>query len=528
MELEYTYNNFYEMIEANAASHPDKTMLFIDDRKTTNREFLRKVDAFARFLEIAGVQKKERVALIAPNCEEFIIALFAITKIGAVAVPVNNMLKAAEYEYILNDCEASMLITSGKFAREVKALPLVTKVKRTVWIDGEVELDDQNIMFDEVLDTHPHKEEKFYLPLLDDLAVVIYTSGTTGNPKGAMLSYRNIFSNMIGAKIRFKITPRDRFIVYLPMFHAFTLTVMVMVPLYSKASIVIVRNLMPFSNIIKQTLLKRVTVFLGVPDIYNALIRAKLPWYFLWFNSIRVFISGASALSEDTLTRFGKVFKRAKMVEGYGLSECSPAVSVNLLEKQKMLSVGPAMPGYEVKIVDEEMVELPPGEIGELIVKGDCVMQGYLNRPEATADTIVNGWLRTGDMAKMDEEGYVYIVDRIKDLIISKGINIYPRQIEEQLMRLDYVRAAAVVGVSDPKNGEAPAAFIELEEEVDPASVTQEMVKSALKANLANFKIPKTVRVVDELPKNATGKVLKRVLKDQLRNGDTIISCHRS
>jgi long-chain acyl-CoA synthetase len=516
MTQSYPYQNFYEMIEANAASHPNRTVIFIDDHKVTNLQFLKKVDAFARFLEITGIKPKDRVALITPNCEEFLIAVFAVTKLGAVIVPINNMLKDVEYEYILNDCGAKLLVTSNKFIKSVGKLQETTSIERTVWVDQAPVLNDHNIMFDEVLDTHPHAEEEYVKPALDDLAVFIYTSGTTGHPKGAMLSYRNIFSNLVAAQELFNVRMKDRFIIYLPMFHAFTFTVMTMLPFFSKASMVIIRNLMPFSNILKQTLLKRVTIFLGVPDIYNALIRAKLPWYFLWFNSIRAFISGASALSEDTFTKFGKVFKRAAMLEGYGLSECSPAVAVNPLGRQKIGSVGLPLPGYEVKIVDDQMVELPVGEVGELIVKGDCVMQGYLNRPEATSDTIINGWLRTGDLGEKDEEGYIYIRDRMKDLIISKGVNIYPREIEEQLQNLDYIKAAAVIGIPDPHSGEVPVAFIELEEDQEPSGVTQAMVKSALKEKLANFKIPKTVTVVEELPKNATGKVLKRVLKEQV------------
>ncbi len=515
MDLSYPYENFYEMIVANAASHADKPLIFIDDIKTTNAQFLKKVDSFARFLEIAGIHKGDNVALIAPNSEEFVVTVFAVTKIGAVAVPVNNMLKEAEYAYILNDCDAKMLVTSNKFSKEVDSLMSITSVEKMVWIDEAPVLDDDNIMFDEVIDTHPHKEEKLDPIVLDDLAVIIYTSGTTGKPKGAMLSYRNIFSNLIAAKELFAVVPKDRFIVYLPMFHAFTFSIIVMLPIFTTASFVIVRSILPFSNIIKQTLLKRVTIFLGVPDIYNALIRADLPWYFLWFNSIRAFISGASALSEDTINRFGIVFKRAVMLEGYGLSECSPAVAVNPRHKQKILSVGQALPGYEVKVVDENMLEVPWGQVGELIVKGDCVMIGYLNRPEATKETVINGWLRTGDMAKMDDEGYIYIVDRIKDLIISKGINIYPREIEEHLMLLDYVKAAAVIGVKDPNSGEVPVAYIELEEGTDTEKITESVIKAALKSKMANFKIPKAVKFIDELPKNATGKVLKRVLKEQ-------------
>ncbi len=514
MRLDYPYQNFYDMLAAAASVSPKKTVIFIDDRKVSYKEFLHKVDAFARFLEIAGVGVGDKVALIAPNSEEFVISVYAVTKIGAVVVPVNNMLKANEYMFILNDCDAKLLITSQQFLKEVVDLPVTTKVQKVIWIDEAPKIDTNNIVFDEILETHRHGEESKGLSKLDDMAIIFYTSGTTGHPKGAMMSYRNIFSNMIAGSERFDVSPKDRFIVYLPMFHAFTFTVMLLIPLYNRGSFVIIPKLLPFSNIIKQTLLKRVTVFLGVPDVYNALIKAKLPWYFMWFNSVRVFISGASALSEDTLNRFNQKFKRATMLEGYGLSECSPVVSVNPMAKQKPMSIGLALRSYEVKIVDDEMLEVPLGQVGEIIVKGDNVMMGYLNRPEATEATIINGWLRTGDLGKMDSEGYIYIVDRIKDLIISKGINIYPRQIEEELMKLEYIKQGAVIGVKDPHSGEVPVAYVELEDEVDREVITSNYIKKDLKAVLANFKVPKHVVIVEELPKTATGKVLKRKIKE--------------
>ncbi len=517
MALNYPYKNFYEMIAANAASHPNKKVVFIDDEKVTNKELLHKVDSFARFLDISGLQAGEKVALITPNSLEFLVSVFAVGKLGAVIVPINNMLKQDEYEYILSDCQAQLLITSINFAKETKELGTTTPIKKTIWIDEAPVLDDKNILFGEVEYSHPSKESFHVNKELDDLAVIFYTSGTTGNPKGAMLSYRNIFSNLVGGSTLFEIRQKDRFIIYLPMFHAFTFSIMMLLPIYTRSSIVIIRKLLPFSNIIKQALLKRVTIFLGVPDIYNALIRAKLPWYFLWFNSIRVFISGASALNENTLNRYTEVFKRAKMLEGYGLSECSPAVCVNSLNFQKPYSVGKPLPGYEMKIVDEEMVELPFGEVGEIIVHGDCVMQGYLNNQQATDETIINGWLRTGDLGKIDEDGFVYIVDRIKDLIISKGINIYPRQIEEELMHLSYVKLCAVIAKPDVHSGEIPIAFIVLDDEVDKAEITAAKIKHDLKDTLANFKIPRSFHFVEDLPKTATGKVLKRVLKEQLR-----------
>lgn len=512
--MSYPHDNFYGMLSAAAAEKGSKTAIFIEDKSYTYRELLALCDRFARSLELICVTRGDRVALICPNGIEFVLAVFAISKLGAVTVPINTMLKSEEYRYILRDCEAKVLITGSKLSKEVASLcDDVESLRHTVWIDAAPTVDERHLVLEEILGEHVHPHGGVSPARLDDTAVIFYTSGTTGHPKGAMISNRNLFSNLIGALKRFDLDAKDRFIVYLPMFHSFTFSIMVMLPVFARASFVIVPSILPFSNIIKQTLLKRITVFMGVPDIYNALIRAKLPWYFLWFHSVRCFISGGSALSEDTLARFNALFKRSVMLEGYGLSECSPAVMINPIEKQKPLSVGLPLAGYEVKVVNDELIELPRGEAGELIVRGDCVMQGYLNNPEATAQTIQNGWLRTGDVAKVDEEGYVYIVDRIKDLIISKGINIYPRQIEEQLMLLSSVKLAAVIGVSDPSSGEVPVAFVELEE--DHRDVTPTLIKHQLKEHLAAFKIPKTITVVESLPKTATGKVLKRVLKQQ-------------
>ena len=210
-----------------------------------------------------------------------------------------------------------------------------------------------------------------------------------------------------------------------------------------------------------------------------------------------------------------KKFKRATLLEGYGLSEASPAVCMNTFKKQKAGSVGTALYSYEMKIVDEEMSEVHNGTIGDIIVRGDNVMQGYLNRPTATEETIDNGWLLTGDMGYMDDEGFLFIVDRKKDLIISKGINIYPREIEEVIDTYEGVSVSAVIGIADEKSGEVPIAYIELDEEVE--HLDEAGLKQHMREHLANYKIPKQLNVIAQLPKNATGKVLKRVLKDKLR-----------
>jgi len=515
--FDYKYNNFYEIIEKNSKKFPNKYVLFVGKQKTKNINLKQKIDSFARFLELSGIKNGDKVALIVENSEEFIVSFFAITKIGAIVVPINTFLKKDEYEYIVNDCDAKLLISSPKFASQTAELLENSKIEKIVWTDKYDKLDDKNYDFMEIAQNQEIHEQISKAPSLDDLACIIYTSGTTGKPKGAMLSYRNIFSNLISINQIIKLTHKDRFVVYLPMFHSFTLTATVLLPLYSVSSIVVIKSVFPFSNVLKQVLLKRVTIFLGIPTVYNALIKAKIPWYFMWFNKIRIFVSGGAPLNEKVFEDFKIKFPKATMIEGYGLSECSPVVAANRLELQKPLSVGPVLPGYEVKVVNEEMVELPLGEVGELIVKGDCVMKGYYKREDVTAETIVNGWLITGDLVRIDEDGYIFIMDRKKDLIISKGINIYPREIEEILYQLEELDAVAVVGEKNKATAdETPVAFIVFKDGYEK-SLNENDIKKYLKKHLANFKIPKNIYFVDELPKNATGKVLKRVLKQMIQ-----------
>lgn len=511
--MDYTFNNFYELITYQAKKRGKKVALFVDDEKITYQEILEAADKLAGFLSDKGVQKGDKIALFLRNSPEFVYTVFAASKLGAIVVPVNTFLKEDELGYILEDSGSSVLIASSIHDKVVNSSKASALCQCIVWEGDRSAQGEQHYTFSEALNarlTAEHRETA-----LEDTAVIIYTSGTTGKPKGAMLSHKNIFSNGQSGMMHINVTPRDRGIVFLPMFHSFTFTIAIMLPLYVGMSIVIIKSIQPFSNIFKQTLLKRVTLFFGIPDVYNALSKAKLPWYFMWFNNIRAFISGAAPLQPKTLDAMAKKFKRATLLEGYGLSEASPAVSMNTFKKQKAGSVGTALYGYEIKIVDEEVNEVPCGSIGDIIVKGDNVMKGYLNRPTATEETVINGWLLTGDVGYMDEEGFLFIVDRKKDLIISKGINIYPREIEEIIDRFEGVAASALIGMGDEKNGEVPVAYIELEEGVE--IFDDAALKKYMREHLANYKIPKQIHVISALPKNATGKVLKRVLKENLR-----------
>ena len=512
--MAYPFNNFYELITLQAKKRKKKVALFVDDEKITYGEILEKVDRLAGFLAEKGVKEGDKVALFLRNSPEFIYTIFAVSKLGAILVPVNTFLKEDELTYILEDSGSSVLVASSVYAKVVNSSKASSLCKFILWEEGGSVEGEQHFDFDEALQSEinvAHRVRK-----LEDTAVLIYTSGTTGKPKGAMLSNKNVLSNTESGRRTINVKAKDRAIVFLPMFHSFTFSIGVMLPLYVGASIVIIKSLKPFSNIFKQTLTKRVTLFFGIPDVYNALAKAKLPWYFMWFNSLRAFISGAAALQPKTLDAMAKKFKRATLLEGYGLSEAAPAVCMNTFKKQKAGSVGTALYSYEMKIVDQDMNEVDFGMIGDIIVKGDNVMQGYLGRPTATEETIINDWLITGDLGYMDDEGFLFIVDRRKDLIISKGINIYPREIEEVIDVFEGVGISAVIGIVDEKSGEAPVVYIELEEGVE--TLDEAGLKKYMRESLANYKIPKQIHIIPELPKNATGKVLKRVLKERLRD----------
>ncbi len=512
--MNYQFNNFYELITFQAKKRGSKVALLVDNEKITYSDILEKVDKLAGYLAEKGIKEGDKIALFLRNSPEFIYTIFAASKLGAIVVPVNTFLKEDELSYILEDSGSSLLVASAIHDKVVNSSKASSLCQFILWEGEELAEGEQHLHFDKALKSDSAAEHT--QRTLEDTAVIIYTSGTTGKPKGAMLSYKNIFSNAMSGAMTIKVKPKDRGIVFLPMFHSFTFSIGVMLPMYVGMSIVIIKSLKPFSNIFKQTLTKRVTLFFGIPDVYNALAKAKLPWYFMWFNNIRAFVSGAAALQPKTLDAMAKKFKRATLLEGYGLSEASPAVCMNTFKKQKAGSVGTALHSYEMKVVDDDMNELPRGGIGDIIVKGDNVMQGYLGRPEATDETIVNGWLLTGDMGYMDDEDFLFIVDRKKDLIISKGINIYPREIEEVIDAFDGVAASAVIGIVDEKSGEVPIAYIELNEEVE--NIDESALKKYLREHLANYKVPKQIHFISELPKNATGKVLKRVLKESLKD----------
>jgi len=504
------FNNLGELITFNARIRPNKTYIYYEKMKYTYKEIDELSNKIAKVFLKFGISKSDRVCILLENSPEFIITYFGIAKAGGVAVPLNTYLKEEEIQYIINNAEAKILVTSSKFSDVVKNQKKLCSYLKTIFTYDHSDFESLNILHIANSESSSHPGVKINP---EDLAVFIYTSGTTGHPKGAMLTHKNLISNVDACLKVFKIDHTYKVLLVLPMFHAYTFTASVLLPTFAGCGIIVLASIMELKkkSFKKVLLFKRPNFFLGVPQIFTALARANIPdWFAKFLYPIKIHVSGGAPLPEEIINEFYKKYKKP-IIEGYGLSEASPVVAVNPLNKQKPYSVGPALPGIEVKIVNDNEEELPIGEVGELIIKGPNVMKGYWKMEDATALTIRNGWLFTGDLAKIDKDGYIYIVDRKKDLIIVKGMNVYPREIEEYLYLYEGVDAAAVIGIPDKHSGEVPVAFIKIKE---GSKVDLNDLREYLKKKLASFKIPKHIYIKDDLPMTATGKVLKRKLKE--------------
>ncbi len=456
-------------------------------------------------LQSLGIKTGERAAILMGNCPEYIISYFAVIRAGAIVVPVNTFLSAREVSYIIKDSGCRVIIYGASLADHISE---IKKSSEAV-----------PVMFNNILktpfqpDSLKERAEGFNRNE-DEIAVLLYTSGTTGFPKGAMLTHRNLISNAEACIKIMHLSHRDRVLLFLPLFHSFSFTVCVLVPIYSEATIVLLESVKPFSMVINSIIKKRITLFVAIPTIYSILSKKKMPFLFkLIFKClvrIRACISGASALPEETIRLFEERFN-IPLLEGYGLTEASPVVAVNPIDGiRKTGSVGPPLPGIETAVAGEDGRILPAGEVGELIVRGPNVMKGYFNKDSETGEVLKDGWLYTGDMAKIDADGYIFIVDRKKDLIIVDGMNIYPREVEDVIIKHPLIEECAMVGASTGKGSEIPVLFIKKK---DNADIKEKEIRSYLKGQIANFKMPRRVIFVDEFPKTATGKIKKTELR---------------
>jgi len=475
----------------------NRMALWFKQQQVTYQELQHKVDLYRRFLYAQGVRQGDNVGLISRNSVEFVYSYLAVASLGAVVVPINFQLVAREIAFIVQNAGIKVLITR-------QPIDLASELNKYGYTGTLTQLVIPE--FDPQLPTM----ELPAVPPVDiketDPCTIIYTSGTTGNPKGAVLTHKNLISNAHGVCQILPINAEDNVLCVLPMYHCFAWTCAVLTTLLQGAGVVILETF-AVRDTVAVIAEQGVTVVYAVPPMYQLLAGWNQP---ADLAGVKLFVSGGAALPLEIINRFASKIGKT-IVEGYDLSEASPVVSINSPHKVKPTSIGRALPGVDVRIMWNGR-ELPRGEIGELVVRGPNVMAGYFGLPEETAKTIEDGWLHTGDLGYMDKEGYLYIVDRLKDLIITSGENIYPREIEEVLYSHPAIAEAAVVGVPDKLRGQVACAYVVLKEgqEVDVKAL-----RTFLLENLAAYKVPRDFIFVPELPKNSTGKILKRVLREQ-------------
>ena len=488
------YKNYYR---------PEHDAIYFKDRTWSYAGLDDEVRAFANLLGDKGVGKGDKVILDAGNCPEFLFIYCAVTRNAAVVVPVNPMLTLPELSYIANDSDAKWLIVQdGVMAKHgYTAEGLSESLGVRVLVLGEEMLKEAAAAsrddFDMVED-------------VNDISTFLYTSGTTGQPKAAMLSHHNLVTNAWQDAVMLQMYEEDVFMCVLPMFHVFAFTTSILIPLFKGTSTVIVETFTP-KGVISELIGRKVNIFLGVPAMYMVLIEAGKND--VKFPDLRIAVSGGSALPVE-------IYKQTKeivglpIIEGYGLTEGSPACTFNpTYGEHKAGSIGVHIPEITVRVGGKDDEELPVGEVGELLVRGENVMKGYYNRPEETAETLRNGWLHTGDLSRMDEDGYFFIVDRMKDIVVVAGLNVYPREVEEALYQHPAVKDAAVVGEPDALRGETLVAYVVLKEEA--AGTEGSEINDWLKERLAAYKIPRRIRFKETLPRNSSGKIVKRMLKEE-------------
>ncbi len=482
---------------------PDKLFLFsqIDGRRFTYAEFQMAVNRAATMLLTKGIKKGDAVSLLLPNSVEYVIAYFACWKIGAVAGPVNSLLKAQEISYVISNSEAKALLINSEY------LPLVDSVsselpnlKTVITFDNEAEVTRQFPQGELALTSEVN---------LDDEAIIIYTSGTTGKPKGCLLTHGNVIANAKQISEWLGFTEADRLLTVMPLFHMNAVSVTTMAALYAGGSTVVTPRFSAsrFWQIISDY---QITSFGSVATMLSMLLSNYPEGVHegLKTEQLRFAMCGSAPVPAEVMKRFEETF-HCLVVEGYGLSESTCRSTFNPPDQRRRVGSCGLPIGNEMSVVDEQGREVADGEHGEIVLRGDNILKGYYKNPEATAVAFRNGWFHTGDIGYRDSDGFYYVVDRKSDMIIRGGENIYPREIDEILYEHPAVTAAAVVGVPDNLYGEEVAAFVVLK---DGITASEEELIEFCKSRLADYKCPKTVRFVKDIPKGPTGKLLKREL----------------
>ncbi|GGG06251.1 long-chain-fatty-acid--CoA ligase [Paenibacillus aceti] len=533
---DYPQQHLAQFLVDSAQRFPEQTALDFMGAKTSYRTLLDKTYRFANALRNLGVQQGDRVAIMLPNCPQAVIAYYGVMLIGGVVVMTNPLYMPREVEYQLRDSGARVIVTLDLLVDRVnKAMEqhpldytIVARVQDELSFpknmlyplkakkDGtavKVNYNERIISFKEMIKKFQPVPYMAPIDTENELALIQYTGGTTGFAKGVMLTHRNLIANTVQTHLwfyRYRVG-KERYLAALPFFHVFGMTVLLNQAISLGGTLILLPRF-EINQVLKTIDRERPTVFPGAPTMYVAIINhPEVGKYDL--SSIQVCISGAAPLPLEVQNRFEEL-SGGKLIEGYGLTEASPVTHANnIWEKRKNGSIGIPFPDTEAMIVQPDTLEeVPLGEVGELAVKGPQVMKGYWNRPEETFKCLHNGWLLTGDLGKMDEDGFFYILDRRKDIIIAGGYNIYPREVEEVLFEFPGVEEAIVAGIFDPYRGETVKAFIVAQSGV---KLNEAELKKFCKERLAAYKVPKVYEFRDSLPKTMAGKVLRRRLIEE-------------
>jgi len=482
--------NLATLPDLRAALSPDAPAVADDTTDFTNTQFFDAVRRASSAMREHGVSAGDLVAIMLPNQAEFVVALFAAWRLGAAVTPISPTLVAAEARYQIEDAGAKVLVVDKplEFGAPVRAV--LTTAELASWA---------------------HTDAEPALVSDDALALLIYTSGTTGRPKGVMLDYANLNAMCRMVIDAFSMTSADHSLLILPLFHVNGIVVGTLSPLIAGGRATIAGRFSPktFFDRVEKT---RATYFSAVPTIYTML--ADLPADVRPdTSSVRFAVCGAAPASVELLDKFETRYG-ISLIEGYGLSEGSCASTGNPLNgKRKPGTVGLPLPGQTIRIAGADGSDVPPGEAGEVLIQGPNVMRGYLNRPEETAKTLVDGWLHTGDVGRFDKEGYLMLVDRAKDMIIRGGENIYPKEIETVVYQLPEIAEAAVIGRAHPVYGEEPVLFVSLNSGAD---ISTDRIHEHVRGSLSKFKLPVEITILDGLPKNPVGKLDKPKLRKSI------------
>jgi long-chain acyl-CoA synthetase len=502
MKASIQFQNIPELLRTRIAEAPEKVFLFSQDdgRQFTYAQFGDAVNRVAALLLARGIAKGDAVGLLMPNSAEYVIAYFACWQLGALAGPVNSLLKAQEIAYIISHSEAKALVVSSQF------LPLVDTVCDQLPSLSEI------ILFDNETDvTKGVTELSVTTPDIapDDEAIIIYTSGTTGKPKGCLLTHRNVIANARQISQWLEFGETDRLLTIMPLFHMNAVSVTTMSALYAGGSTVVSPKFSAsrFWQIISDY---QITSFGSVATMLSMLLTTYPDGVPPGLNTeqLRFAMCGSAPVPAETIKRFEDKF-HCLVIEGYGLSESTCRSTFNPPDQRRRAGSCGLPIGNEMRVVDEDDRDVPEGALGEIVMRGENVLKGYYKNSGATAAAFRNGWFHTGDIGYRDADGFYFIVDRKSDMIIRGGENIYPREIDEVLYQHPAVSAAAVVGVPDELYGEEVAGFVVLRE---GSEASEEEVIAFCKERLADYKCPKTIRFVKDIPKGPTGKILKREL----------------